>query len=868
MLWFRNYYLSHKPGPMKKTSLLFLALLVIPLQYSFAQTKIPDIIPIPQHWTWMKGKTDLSAINQIVLAANSDAADHFTAEQIQETFNKILDQSIAIKTGITAGVTNAIIIGNPKTSGFIGKIVSPDSFDSLMQREGYVFKMDGKNVIIAGLSATGRFYGAMTMDQLIESAGSSHEINNISIKDYPSMKFRGISDDMSRGQVSTEKNLEKIIRFLAGYKMNTYMPYIEDLFHFKQFPDIGKNRGAFTRQELETLQNYAAKYHVQIIPAFETLGHQENILLNPKYVKYSEYPGSASFSTQDPGAYDFVDTLISDMLPVFHSKYFSMGGDESFDVGLGASKQAVERYGLATINARYYQKIYKFLHQHHKTVIMYGDMLLRDPLALSQIPKDLIVMDWHYGSDDNFSSTETFANAHQPFIVSPGINDWSAIYPRQSAAWVNIYNLTLQGYKNGAIGSINSSWGDFGGPNFRELNYRGYAYGAECSWNPLMADETTIDIRFNKIFFSSGDARLLAIQSQLNDMSEDFSFPDIWRQPFDRLQLFEKHGHLPVLTEATDIFRNGSYILGLIHDLRDHVHQNSNILDYYAFDAKLGRWFGNSLLFARWMHTKVDQNITAESRKHYVSKAVTWATYLENRIGQLQKDYNQLWLRTNKPDNLSRIDTLFRYQKEFLKNIVDGLKNNSWDTSYEIPSNFIAVHGASKDNPVTAAYLRKSFRIDPNKHIKHAWLQVIGDTNFKVWVNGHEVEHNYARRQLSLLVDLRRSTFHDVARLLNSQFQNDIAVEVHSYNPPAGSHSFMDTRPAAANIYLDIEYTDGTSQKILSDAYWKSHTFPEKGWTQPNFDDSYWLPAGVVNDFPFNVYQPMFDKGLPSFITF
>ncbi len=817
---------------MKKKSLLFL-LLLLPFQLLLAQSKIPNVIPVPQKWTWLNGKTDLSSIHQIVLEGGTDSADRFTAEQLQDTFKRILNQSVEIKNGTGQEFTDAIIIGSPKSSGFISKNLNTDLFDSAMTKEGYVFKTTGGNIIIAGLSDTGRFYGAMTLKQLIQSAGPGHQIDNISIEDYPSMKFRGISDDMSRGQVSTQKNLEKIIRFLAEYKMNTYMPYIEDLFHFKQYPDIGKNRGAFTRKELEELQRYAAKYHVQIIPAFESLGHQENLLLNKKYVKYAEYPGSASFNTQDSSAYHFVDSLIGEMIPVFHSKYFSMGGDESFDVGLGASKRAVERYGLATVNARYYQKIYQYIRKHHKTVIMYGDMLLRDPLALSQIPKDLIIMDWHYGSSDNYSSTEVFSNAHQPFIVSPGVDDWSAIYPRQSAAWVNIHNLTLQGYKNSSIGSINSSWGDFGGPNFRELNYRGYAYGAECSWNPTMANGQTIDSRFNRIFFGSDDARLLAVQSQLNELSEDFSFRGIWRQPFDRLRIFEKDGHNPLLTEATDISRNGQYTLDLVHSLRNTIHQNSDILDYYAYDAKLSHWFGNSLLFARWMHTTVDQNITPESRKPYVTKAIAWGVKLENNISRLHKEYDQLWLRTNKKANLDRIDTLFTYQKEYLNHIVEGLKNNSWDISYNIPSDFIAVNGASKDNPVSTAYLRKNFQIDPHKRIKHAWLQVIGDTDVKVWVDGHEIEHNYARRQLSLLVDLRRSTYHDIAHILNKKSRNAIAVEVHSYYPPEGSHSFMQTRPAAANIYLDIEYTDGTSQRILSDPYWKSHHSPKKDGPKP-----------------------------------
>ena len=47
------------------------------------------------------------------------------------------------------------------------------------------------------------------------------------------MRVRGISDDISRGQVSNIDNFRRIIKFLARYKMNVYQPYIEDVFKFK-----------------------------------------------------------------------------------------------------------------------------------------------------------------------------------------------------------------------------------------------------------------------------------------------------------------------------------------------------------------------------------------------------------------------------------------------------------------------------------------------------------------------------------------------------------------------------------------------------------------------------------------------------------
>lgn len=830
-----------------KKTLLTLIFIVLSYSICFAQEKVPNIIPIPQHWQWQNGSTSLTQLHAIILGKGANQADRFTAEQIQEVLSRQFHVHARILTESgNLNAEHAILIGNPAQSGLVRTYVTLSELSARMDTAGYILKIENNRVIIAAQSARGRFYGAMSLKQMLQ-ADSGSTLRDISITDYPAMKFRGVSDDMSRGQVSTQKNLEKIIRFMAEYKMNTYMPYIEDIFQFKQYPGIGKNRGAFTLKEVQILQQYAHKYHVQIIPIFETLGHQENILNNKKFVKYAEFPGAASFDTQNKAADRFLDQLLSDIVPAFHSKYFSMGGDESFAVGLGSSKAAVQRYGLSTVNADYYRKVYDFIRKYHKTVIMYGDMLLRNPLTISEIPKHMIIMDWHYGASDNFSSTEEFSNAHQPFIASPGISDWSMIYPLQSNAWINMYHFTLQGYQRGALGSITSSWGDDGGPNLRELNYRGYAYEAECSWNPTKADEGTIDTRFNKIFFGTNDPRLLTLQSQLISLAGEFSYRDVWRQPFDRLENRS-------LAQAMNVYRGGRYALTMINSMDSAIPRHAAMLNYYSFVARLSQWFGNSLLFARWMHTTAELNITPQSRKPYDTKGIRWGENLENNIDSLRHEYDQLWLSTNRKDNLDLIDTLFQYQKVYLENIIDGLKQNEWDTSFKIPSDFISAFGASKTNPIPGVFLRKEFTLNEHAPIQHAWIQVIGNTDVHYWVNGHEVYHNYAKRQGSLRIDLNRSKYFDIAHLLKSGEKNVIAVKVQNY----------EDQPAAANVYVKIEYANGATKTILSDPYWKSCTHEEKGWTQTGFDDTDWLPVSVVNGF--TVYKPEFKYGLPSFI--
>ncbi|HKI45423.1 MAG TPA: family 20 glycosylhydrolase [Balneolales bacterium] len=847
--------------------LIFLCMAVI----ASAQNNKPNIIPLPQHWEWQNGSTNISQLTTIVLGNGTNEQDRFTAQQIQADLSEYYHIKADIKTErtVTNG-NNSIIIGNPNNSDLVDRTVKAAELTSKMDTAGYILKIENNSAVIAGKSVTGRFYGAMSLIQLLEANGSGN-LRNISISDYPAMKFRGLSDDMSRGQVSTEDNIKRIIRFMALYKMNTYMPYIEDLIHFRDYPGIGKNRGAFTEREIQELQDYANKYHVQIIPIFESLGHQENMLNMPKFLKYAEYPGAASFNTQDSSAIGFLKHLLGETIPMFHSQYFHIGGDESFDVGLGASKKAVNRYGLATVNARYYRKVYDYVKSHGKKVMMYGDMLLRNPDVLSQLPKDIIIFDWHYGASDEFPSTEVFARAHQPFVASPGISNWSRLYPNQSAAWINTYNFTLEGYKNGALGSITTSWGDMGGPNFRELNYRGYAYDAECAWNPLNADQSTIDTRFDNLFFGSNSPQLAAIQNLLNGLSEDIYYPEVWRQPFDRLNDFENNRHLPLLNTTLDIKRSSIAVERLTASIKPKLKRNAYEMDYDAFAAELAHWVGESLEFSRWMQRISQDNIYSADREPFTARGIKWGSKLGDQIAGLQKKFDELWLRTNKKDNLAKLDTLFEYQKLYLDQIVDSLKQNIWDTSYEIPSRFIAANDASDSNAIPSVCLRKSFPLTDNGKIKHAWLQVVGDSYVTVWLNGHKLGRIYAKREGSLGIDLRRSKYWDVTKLLTDKSENVIAARATSYMQIPESEKktsvYSKDRPGSANIYLKIEYADGNTQTILTDQYWKSHVSEEKGWTKPGFDDSYWLPATVVSG-PATVYKPLFEHELPSFVRF
>ncbi|HEX3072375.1 MAG TPA: glycoside hydrolase family 20 zincin-like fold domain-containing protein, partial [Ignavibacteriales bacterium] len=193
---------------------------------------------------------------------------------------------------------DAVTGANTEKSGLSIKInlgkLSFSGMPSFAKEEAYSLKISANEITVTAESPKGAYYAALTLVQLIEKSGGVLPCGEI--QDWPDMQFRGISDDLSRGQVSTLPNFKKIIDFISRYKMNVYMPYLEDMVQLKSYPNIGKNRGALTPDEIKELVAYAKERYVEIIPIYQTLGHYENILAEYEFLKYAEFPGAASLN--------------------------------------------------------------------------------------------------------------------------------------------------------------------------------------------------------------------------------------------------------------------------------------------------------------------------------------------------------------------------------------------------------------------------------------------------------------------------------------------------------------------------------------------------------------------------------------------
>ena len=389
-------------------------------------------------------------------------------------------------------------------------IESPADLDP----EGYVLSVTSQEIVIGGKTSAGVFYGLQTLKQLVRGESKEAFIQGIKITDWPAMRWRGVSDDISRGPVPTVDYIKRQLRTFAAFKLNLHSFYMEHAFASAANPLIGPTGGSLTPDEILELVAYARRYHIEIVPEQQTFGHLHKALRLEKYNELAETPYGDVLSPQQEGTYKLIADWYRELNELFPGKFFHIGEDETFELGEGQSREAAKARGVGAVYFEHLNRVRDVLKTYNRRLMFWGDIALNHPDLIGNIPKDMIVMNWDYAPKDEYAPRlKPFKDAGLDQFVCPGVHNWNQIFPNLDGASKNIVNFVRDGQKAGALGMMNTSWDDDGETLF-EMTWYGIVLGGAASWQNNAVELSRFDNDFDWAFFrNDGDQFVKAIRA-------------------------------------------------------------------------------------------------------------------------------------------------------------------------------------------------------------------------------------------------------------------------------------------------------------------------------------------------------------------
>ena len=303
--------------------LLFIVLFFIGNQFAAVaqQTVLSQngiaIIPYPKD-VKLKGQ-DFILNNgiKIVLDKNASKNDQFAAAELLKYFNT----DLGLQSSISQDASGKFILLTRKKG------------NKKLGEEGYSMIADANHLLVTSSGEAGLFYAVQTIRQLVQKTGSRIFIKGMQITDWPDTKIRAAHYDTKHHQ-DNRAFVESFIRDLSGYKVNMLIWEWEDKFAYPSHPEIGAP-GAFTMKEMQELTLYAKKFHIQIVPLVQGLGHVSFILKWPQFANLRELPASNfEFCPLKEGSYKLLFDLWQDAINATPgSEYVHIGSDETYELG-------------------------------------------------------------------------------------------------------------------------------------------------------------------------------------------------------------------------------------------------------------------------------------------------------------------------------------------------------------------------------------------------------------------------------------------------------------------------------------------------------------------------------------------------------
>ncbi len=379
-----------------------------------------NVVPLPVEYNFGEGYFTLSSATVVYDATEGTVPDVDKAVMALQRYSKdFLGKELAAEKG-SRDAHGIVLLA-----------------DTTVAPEGYVLSVSEDRIEISASSAQGLFYAMQTLRQLVpaECYGAKDiakiKLPSVTIHDQPEFEYRSALLDVARHFMTVDE-VKTFIDIIALHKGNNCHIHLTDdqgwRIEIKKYPEltqIGSQRketvighntpeydgtpygGFYTQEEIKDIVAYAADNFINVIPELDLPGHMQAALATyPRLgCRGADYPyevrtkwgvSKEVLCAGNPEVYEFLENVLTEMMELFPSKYFHIGGDECpKDEWKACAKcQAhIKAEGLKDefeLQSFVTDTIERFLNAHGRQLIGWEE------IVAGGVSKTAIIMHWCY----------------------------------------------------------------------------------------------------------------------------------------------------------------------------------------------------------------------------------------------------------------------------------------------------------------------------------------------------------------------------------------------------------------------------------------------------------------------------------------
>jgi hypothetical protein len=638
------------------------------------------LLPQPQQVRYGKARLPVCSA-ALRLPGGATGEDRFAAAEFDRTRANYCGPSLTAEAAITVEVA-----GSGGSLPVPGEVAGPDS------REAYSLTIGALGGRVWARSSAGLFYAVQTLAQLIEGEGPAASLPEVEIRDWPQFAGRGTMVDTSHGPLPTVGEIERQIDFLARFKANQYYLYSEASIELDGYPLLNPE-GRHGKEEIRRIVAYARERHVDVIPTLELYGHLHDLLRVEHYSPLGSFPHGPEVDPANPEVMKVFADWANQIADLFPSPLVHVGFDETWQIEMAAKKDSGRPADLFTRQLRAVAELFR---KRGKTVMAWGDIVVKYPGVVNQLPEGLVPVAWDYDAQPDVKKWLDPLVAHElPHVIATGVANWHEVAVDFDLTFANIDNFLAAARRSGAMGLMNTVWLD-SSYNLLRMARPAMAYGAAAPWQSGPMDRAGFFAAYSALTSPPRAAPDVAAALDRMNRSEvtlqkvlgQDCFYELWESPFDADRLKRSAAHREDLREARLLAETAQARLyaalqadGDPESLRSLLF-GARMLDYASF-----RYLNALEIAERWQ--QIASDFHPDLFWHEFESEVIYQSHSRlvdemDSITSLRETYRDLWLAEYTPyrlgTTLGRFDAEYQYwrglQSRF-RNVTRGLSDKT-----------------------------------------------------------------------------------------------------------------------------------------------------------------------------------------------